>query len=155
MLNVIENNMQLTSWCKQGTKSREHEFYLTGTVDKVFTLNGAAISLHSHNVAFLHHHLLNSGPVQNLDPWKPTEMKHEEEDRERDKNGAKSGFPLKLPCRAAATASAWLTSGEDTTASSGRCSAPTRSWMLTRGWSLAISLGLIMLQLIPNTLWIN
>lgn len=59
---------------------------------------------------------------------------------------------LTLPWRAAAMASALLTSGEDTTASSGRWSAPTRSWMLTRGWRLAMSLGLMILQLIPNTL---
>lgn len=60
-----------------------------------------------------------------------------------------------LPCPAEATARAWLTSGGDTTASSGRWSAPTRSWMLTRGWSLATSLGLIILQLIPITLWMK
>lgn len=56
------------------------------------------------------------------------------------------------PCLAAATARAWLTSGGDTTASPGRCRAPTRSWMFTMGWSLETSLGLMMLQVIPKAL---
>lgn len=57
-----------------------------------------------------------------------------------------------IPRPAAATARAWFTSDGETTASSGRCSAPTRSWILRKGWSLATSFGLMMLQLIPITL---
>lgn len=45
------------------------EHYLAGTVDKIITFNGAAISFHRLDVALLHHHLLNRGALQNLNPW--------------------------------------------------------------------------------------
>lgn len=132
------------------------EVYLSSTVDKIFTLYGAPISLHCHHLTLLYQNLLDAGSLQDLDPW----VQRKKEGGITVGGGATEAkqlvvltiFLTTLPCPAAATAIAWLRSGGDTTASVGRWSAPTRSWMLTRGWSLATSLGLMMLQLIPITL---
>lgn len=43
--------------------------YLSSTVDKIFTLNGAPISLHCHHMTLLHQNLLNTGPLQDLNAW--------------------------------------------------------------------------------------
>lgn len=45
------------------------EVYLSSTVDEIFTLNGAPVSLHCHHMTLLHQNLLNTGPLQDLNPW--------------------------------------------------------------------------------------
>lgn len=44
-------------------------FYLASTVDKIFTLDGATVSLHSHHMAVLYHNLLHTCSLQDLNPW--------------------------------------------------------------------------------------
>ncbi len=45
------------------------EIYLSSTVDKIFTLNGATVSLHRRHLTLLYQNLLNTGSLQDLNPW--------------------------------------------------------------------------------------
>lgn len=43
--------------------------HLSGTVDEILALNGAAISLHCRDLTLFYKNLLDSGSLQDLDTW--------------------------------------------------------------------------------------
>lgn len=45
------------------------EVYLSSTVDEIFTLNGATVSLYCQHLTLLYQNLLNSGSLQDLNAW--------------------------------------------------------------------------------------
>lgn len=45
------------------------EIYLSSTVDEIFTLNGATVSLNCQHLTLLYQNLLNSGSLQDLNAW--------------------------------------------------------------------------------------
>lgn len=47
----------------------ESKIHLSSTVDKVFTLDGATLCLHRRHMSLLHHNLLDTSSLQDLDSW--------------------------------------------------------------------------------------
>lgn len=60
---------KLSNLLSLGFVSHNTEFYLSSTVDKIFTLNGATVSLHSDHLTLLHQNLLDTGAFQDLNTW--------------------------------------------------------------------------------------